>query len=62
MFDWNNNGEYDMQDSMIDYHIYKSVTNNKKNSSSSVSGSDTMTTIGTVLLVFGILLLIGMIL
>lgn len=60
MFDWNNNGEYDVQDRMIDYHIYKSVTNNQKNSS--LSGSDTMTTIGAVLLVLGILLLIGMIL
>lgn len=62
MFDWNNNGEYDMQDSMIDYHIYKSVTNNQKNRGLSSSSSDTMTTIGAVLLVFGILLLIGMIL
>ena len=60
MFDWNNNGEYDMQDRMIDYHIYKSVTKNHKNSG--LSSSDTMTTIGAVLLVLGILLFIGMIL
>lgn len=39
MWDWNNNGKYDLQDLFIDYHIYKSVTDSNKNQSGSSSDS-----------------------
>ena len=38
MCDWNNNGEYDMQDAFISYHIHRSISGNKQNQSSSGDG------------------------
>lgn len=59
MFDWNNNGRYDMQDSFIDYHIYKSVSGNKSTASSSGDGSDLLSAVGVGLLIFGILMILA---
>lgn len=33
MFDWNNNGKYDMEDAFIDYHIDKSMRSDKSEES-----------------------------
>ena len=41
MFDWNNNGKYDMQDAFINYHIHRSIFGNKQNQSSSGASGDT---------------------
>lgn len=55
MWDWNNNGKYDCQDSFIDYHIYKSVTGNKGNPTSDSGGCLNVISVG--LLILGILLI-----
>lgn len=57
MCDWNNNGKYDMQDSFIDYHIYKSVSENKQSRNSSGDSGAVVTVIGVVLLILGILMI-----
>ena len=57
MFDWNNNGEYDMQDSFIDYQIYKTISENKSTASSSGDGAALLSAVGVGLLIFGILLI-----
>lgn len=57
MCDWNNNGEYDMQDAFISYHIHKSISGNKQDQSSSGDSGDVITVIGAVLLIFGILMI-----
>ncbi len=59
MWDWNNNGRYDFQDSMIDYHIYKSINNNNKNQGGSSSDSGGCLNVFAVgLLILGILMII----
>ena len=57
MCDWNNNGEYDMQDAFISYHIHRSISGNKQNQSNSGDSGDVLTAIGVVLLIFGILMI-----
>ena len=57
MCDWNNNGEYDMQDAFISYHIYRSISGNKQNQGSSGDSKDVLTLVGVVLLIFGILMI-----
>ena len=56
MCDWNNNGKYDMQEAFINYHIHKSISGNKQNSSYSDDDGTVITVIGIVLLIFGILM------
>ncbi len=57
MCDWNNNGEYDMQDAFIGYHIHRSISGNKQNQSSSGDGGDVLTVVAVALLVLGILMI-----
>lgn len=57
MCDWNNNGEHDMQDAFISYHIYKSISGNKQNQSSSGNSKDVLTVVAVVLLILGILMI-----
>lgn len=57
MCDWNNNGEYDMQDAFISYHIHRSISRNKQNQSSSEDSGDVLTVVGVVLLILGILMI-----
>ena len=60
MCDWNNNGEYDMQDAFISYHIHRSISGNKQNQSSSGNNSgDVLTVVGVVLLILGILMILA---
>lgn len=58
MWDWNNNGKYDFQDSFIDYHIYRSIRdiNNKQGSSSDSGGCLNVFAVG--LLILGILMIL----
>ena len=58
MRDWNNNGEYDMQDAFISYHIHRSITGNKQNQSSSGDSGDVLTVVAVVLLILGILVIL----
>lgn len=58
MRDWNNNGEYDMQDAFISYHIHRSISGNKQNQSSSGDGGDVLTVVAVVLLILGILMIL----
>ena len=51
MRDWNNNGEYDMQDAFISYHIHRSISGNKQKQSSSGDGGDVLTVVAVVLLI-----------
>ena len=57
MCDWNNNGEYDMQDAFISYHIHKSISGNKESQNNSGDGGDVLAVVGVVLLIFGILMI-----
>lgn len=57
MCDWNNNGEYDMQDAFISYHIHKSISGNKQNKSSSGDSTDVLTVVAVGLLILGILMI-----
>lgn len=57
MCDWNNNGEYDMQDAFINYHIHKSISGNKQHQSSSGDGGDVLTVVAVVLLLLGVLMI-----
>lgn len=57
MCDWNNNGEYDMQDAFINYHIHRSISGNQQNQNSSGDGGDVLVVIGIVLLILGILMI-----
>ena len=56
MCDWNNNGKYDMQDAFINYHIHRSISENKKNQSGS-GDSGVLIVVAVVLLILGILIL-----
>ena len=58
MCDWNNNGEYDMQDAFIGYHIHRSISGNKQNQSSSGDNGDVIAVVGVVLLILGILMIL----
>ena len=57
MRDWNNNGEYDMQDAFISYHIHRSISGNKQKQSSYGDGGDVLTVVAVVLLILGILII-----
>ena len=57
MCDWNNNGEYDMQDAFISYHIHRSISGNKQNQNSSVDSGDVLTVVAVALLILGILMI-----
>lgn len=57
MCDWNNNGEYDMQDAFINYHIHRSISGNKQNQSSSGDSGDVLTVVAMGLLILGIFIL-----
>ncbi len=58
MCDWNNNGEYDMQDAFISYHIHRSMSENQSgDSSSSTDGSTVLTVIAVGLLILGIFII-----
>ena len=59
MCDWNRNGKYDWEDAFINYHIHRSISENKQEQSgpSSDDGS-VITVIGVVLLVLGILIIL----
>lgn len=60
MYDWNNNGKYDAFDSGMDYYIINEMENDEHYSSGNNGGSF-LTLLGTGLLVFGILLILGMV-
>lgn len=52
MCDWNNTGEYDMQDAFINYHIHRTISGNKQNQSSSGDSGDVQ--VAVMLLILGI--------
>ena len=57
MCDWNNNGEYDMQDAFINYHIHRSISGNKQSQSSSGDSQDVLMVVAVALLILGIFIL-----
>lgn len=64
MRDWNNDGKIDSRDGFIDYMIFEEVTKDSNNDNTSYSSSgagDGATMLGVGLLIFGIIVLIGLI-
>lgn len=59
MWDWNDDGEYDMQDAFIDYYIYKSISDDKQKNRRKRDNGDVITIVAVGLLILGILILLA---